>query len=300
MVERLAFTTRRGRMESSKATEEVAGEVSGSIGITKPRLVPVKVLDHTAPPLCGGHQWFIGDLDGLATLTAIVMVGRARQVGHILDGAEEGSVTVLASNKERLKHQLVLQDKADPWHRDGLLFETICWIVARMGAGADETLSDPHRRATQQGADTVKVDFDPVERELINITVFEQKCSDKPREKFRDEILPVFKDWIDGIRDDELMQIAIGLLDRYNLTDAESRRAFGKIAMTRPLKFRAALTVSPEVFPTAECAKVFKDYDQLNLEFIARFGDTFPLADIRRWFADFAIAVWAKIEQFDV
>jgi hypothetical protein len=262
--------------------------------------MPVNVVDHPTDHQCGGHQWFVKDTDKLAMLTAIVMVGRARQVGHILEGAEQGSVTVAAATKARLKRELVLEDGADPWHRDGLLFETICWIVARMGVGVDEIVSDPHRRATQQGADTVKVIFDPILRELISVTVYEQKCSDKPREKFRDEVLPAFKNWIAGMRDDELMQVAIGLLDKYNLTDLESQRAYGRIAMVRPLTFRAALTVSPENFPAAECAKVFKDYDGLGIGFVARFGDTFPLANIRHWFADFAKAVWDKIEQLDV
>jgi hypothetical protein len=154
-----------------------------------PRSMLVSVVDHPADPQCGGHQWFVEDTDGLATLTAIVMVGRARQVGRILDGSERGPVMVSAATKARLKRELVLEDGADPWHRDGLLFETICWIIARMGVSADEILSDPHRRATQQGADTVKVIFDPVLLELISVTVYEQKCSDKPREKFRDAIL---------------------------------------------------------------------------------------------------------------
>lgn len=131
--------------------------------------MPVNVVDHPAEPQCGGHQWFVDDTDALAMLTAIVMVGRARQVGHILDGAEQGTVIVATEIKARLKRELVLEAGVEPWHRDGLLFETICWIVARKGANADETLSDPHRRATQQGADTVKVAFDPHQRELLKI-----------------------------------------------------------------------------------------------------------------------------------
>jgi hypothetical protein len=228
------------------------------------------------------------------------MLGRARQVGRILDGAEQGPVTVLQVTKARLRRELILDPGADPWHRDGLLFETICWIVARMQARPDEILSDPHRRATQQGADTVKVRFDPDRRELIGVTVYEQKCSDAPRDKFRDEVLPAFKNWLAGFRDDELMQIAIGLLDRHHLTDEESQRAYGRLMMERPLAFRAALTVSPENFPAAECVRVFRDYDSLGVELQARFGDTFPLADIRGWFAAFAAAVWAKLEQIDV
>jgi hypothetical protein len=261
--------------------------------------MPISTVDHQVEGLCGGEQWFVDDLDGLASLVAIVMVGRAHLVAGILAGAEAGPVPTSAALRLRLKD--ALSPAKDPWHRDGLLFETICWLVARKGAAGNEVISDPHRRATNQGADSVKVVFDEAARELQKVTVYEQKCTDNPRTKFRDEVLPAFKDWITGTRDDELLQIAIGLLARFNLTEAESNRAYGRIALApRPVAFRAALTVSPEAFPQAECKKVFKDYDDLAVEFEARFGDTFPLKDMRGWFNDFAALVWTKIEAFDV
>ncbi|MDQ0346753.1 hypothetical protein [Ancylobacter vacuolatus] len=259
----------------------------------------ISTVDHGVDDLCGGEQWFVDDLDGLAKLVAIVMVGRAQLVTGILAGAEIGPVPTSAALKVRLNKALF--PEKDPWHRDGLLFETICWLVARKGAAANEVVSDPHRRATNQGADSVKVIFDETARELRKVTVYEQKCTDDPRTKFRDEVLPAFSDWITGTRDDELLQIAIGLLARFNLTEAESNRAYGRIALApRPIAFRAALTVSPEAFPQNECKKVFKDYDDLAVDLEARFGDTFPLKDMRGWFKDFAALVWAKIEAFDV
>jgi len=263
--------------------------------------MPISTVDHEVAELCGGEQWQVDDLDGLAALVAIVMVGRAQQVAAILAGAETGVVVASAALKARLKAALILDPGKDTWHRDGLLFETICWIVARTGAAQDEVLSDPHRRATNQGADSVKVVFDAAARELEKVTVYEQKCTDNPRAKFRDEVLPAFSDWITGMRDDELLQIAIGLLARFNLTDAENNRAYARLALApRPIAFRAALTVSPGVFPEAESKKLFKGYDDLAVAFGARFGDTFPLEDTRGWFEAFANAVWVKIEAFDV
>jgi len=58
--------------------------------------------------------------------------------------------------------------------------------------------------------------------------------------------------------------------------------------------------VSPATFPQRECKKVFKGYDGLAVALDARFGDTFPLDDMRAWFEEFAAAVWAKIEAFNV
>lgn len=261
----------------------------------------INAIDQTVEELCGGSQWIVDDIQKLSTLTAIAMIGRARQAGNILDGSEQGSVTASAALKARLKRVLILEEGKDPWHRDGLLFETICWLIARTGVSSSEIISDPHRRATQQGADTVKVVFDPERRELLHITVYEQKCSDSPRAKFRDEVIPAFEDWITGSRDDELLQIAVGLLDRYALTDEESKQAYVRIALApRPLAFRAALTVSPGALSIVERKKLFKGYDKLAVAAQARFGDTFPLADIRDWFNTFAAMVWTEIEQFDV
>jgi len=262
--------------------------------------MPLNVIDHPAAPRCGGHQWFVKDLEALARLTALVMVGRARQVGDIINGAELGPIVASEALKARLRRDLVLDARADAWHRDGLLFETICWIVARMRAGPAEVLSDPHRRATQQGADAVKVAFDSVQRTLVDVTIYEQKCSDNARSKFRDEVLPAFKDWIAGVRDDELTQVAIGLLDRFGLTDVESRRAIGRIVLERPLAFRAAMTVSPQNYSAVECVRLFDGYETLGLAMASRSGDTFPLENIRGWFAMFGAMVWANIERFDV
>ncbi len=263
--------------------------------------MPISTVDHGVAELCGGEQWQVDDLDGLAGLVAIVMVGRAQQVAAILSGAETGPIVASAALKARLRAALILDPGKDTWHRDGLLFETICWIVARGSAAQNEVLSDPHRRATNQGADSVKVVFNDAARELEKVTVYEQKCTDNPRAKFRDEVLPAFSDWVTGTRDDELLQIAIGLLARFNLTDAENNRAYARLALApRPIAFRAALTVSPGVFPEAESKKLFKGYDDLAVALEARFGDTFPLEDMREWFEAFANAVWVKIEAFDV
>jgi hypothetical protein len=264
-------------------------------------LIPISTTQLFVKDLCGGEQWHVDDLDALAGLVAVVMIGRAKLVAGILAGAEIDPIVTRATLKARHKSTLLLEEGQDTWHRDGLLFETICWIIAARGSAPNEVLSDPHRRATNQGADSVKVVFDPGARELEKVTVYEQKCSDKPRDKFRDEVLPAFSDWITGTRDDELLQIAIGLLARFNLTDAEHNRAYARLALApRPIAFRVALTVSPATFPQGKYKKVFKGYDHLAVAQDARFGDTFPLDDMRAWFEAFAVTVWAKIEAFDV
>jgi hypothetical protein len=169
-----------------------------------------------------------------------------------------------------------------------------------MSAGHDDVVSDPHLSSTQQGADTIRVRFDPGTRTLTLATICEQKCTTNARTHFRDSVIPAFKDWIVGKRDNQLVQIAIGLLSAFNLTDDERTAVFDRLVQERPLAFRAALTVTPSPFATEQCVAVFKDYQGLTPAIDNRNGDTFPLVDIRQWFNEFSQLVWEKIEAQDV
>ena len=46
-------------------------------------------------------------------------------------------------------------------------------------------------------------------------------------------MLPAFSDWITGALDDDLLQVAIGLLARFGLTDAENDLVFARLALRR-------------------------------------------------------------------
>ena len=261
---------------------------------------PITITDLPAAPQCAGKQWFVADFGGLAHLVALVLMGRAYQAARILEGAQRDTVILSAALKTRVRLDLFPPAEVDHWHRDGLLFEIICWLVARMDASPDEVISDPHLKATQQGADMIKVEFNGTARSLIRTTIYEYKCTDRARRLFKREILPAFAEYASGIRDDQLTQTTIGLLLRFGLTDQEHVQVYDRLVTERPLAFRAALTVTPGVFGSPKCVKLFKDYDSIPSDPQHRFGDTFPLNDIRGWFDSLALAIWHQIETQDV
>jgi hypothetical protein len=224
------------------------------------------------------------------------MLGRAQQAANILQGAQPIAPMAHPVLKARLKRELVLLAGVDPWHRDGLLFESICWLIAGMQAGPDEVISDPHRKATQQGADTIKVAFDVGTRELRAATVYEYKCTNKARRKFKQEVLPAFSAYLSGARDDQLSQTTLALLSKYGLSEAEQIKVYEKLILDRPLKFQAALTVNPIAFPQQKSKKLFKDFDSLKVPSTSRVGDTFPVPDVRTWYDTFAADVWTWID----
>jgi hypothetical protein len=262
--------------------------------------MPVTVTDFPANPECGGTQWSVADQDMLAHLTALVLVGRARQAARVLQGAQPGTAIAGQQLKDRLRTKLLVGGDQAIWHRDGLLFEIMAWLVAEMTAQANEAVSEPHLSSTQQGLDTIKIQFDPVAREIVRAVIYEQKCTDNARQLFLAKVLPEFKKWLSGARDNELLQIAIALLQRFNLTDEERQKAYDRLAQDRPLVFQASLTVTPAPFGNAECVELFTGYATLTPDIADRLGDTLPLRAIRPWFEAFAQKVWAVIEAVNV
>lgn len=256
----------------------------------------ITIVELPAPPQCEGAQWFVGDRAQLVMLTGMIMLGRAEHASRIISGAQGVAPVVAAALKQRLRRDLIIPANADPWHRDGLLFESICWLAAKIDAGPNDVISDPHRKATQQGADGVKVQFDPVERQLSSTTIYEYKCTDKARRKFKREVLPAFTEYLSGVRDDQLSQITIALLARFELTDEEQARAYERLVLDRPMAFEAALTVVPGQFPAENCVRLFKSFDTLKIALDKRRGVTFPVPQIRPWFDGFANEVWDWID----
>jgi hypothetical protein len=262
--------------------------------------MPLTISTFPADPECGGTQWVVANADQLATLVGTVLIGRARHAAHVLDGVQHNPTSTSAAQKEGLRVQLHPLTDGARWQRDGLLFEIICWICAKKTAAPGELISDPHLSSTQQGVDTLYVRFDPAARTISLATICEQKCTTNARTEFRTKVIPAFKEWISGKRDNQLTSISIGLLSVHNLTDAEQTAIFDKLVQSRPLAFRAALTVTPALFEKERCVAVFKDYKDLTPAIDNRLGDTFPLADVRQWFQEFSDLVWQKIEAEDV
>lgn len=262
--------------------------------------MPLSIVEFPAGPECAGKQWSVLDEDQLATLAATVLIGRAQHAERILRGAQRHAVLLPDALKTQLRLQLHSAAGAATWHRDGLLFEIIAWIVAHLTATTNEVISTPHLKSTQQGLDTIKIGFDPVMRTLTKAVVHEQKCTEHARDEFRDKVLPAFHDWKSGKRDNQLVEVATSLLERFGLTDDEHVRAYDRLVQERPLAFQAALTVTPSPYDTARCLALFAGFTAITPDVQDRLGDTFPMADIRGWFAAFAQKVWEKIEATNV
>lgn len=253
-------------------------------------------------PQCFGSIWWVQNVDALADVCAEVLIGRALHAAMILDGAHPAGTPPIITARLKEKLRTELHPESDPkiWHRDGLLFEIISWIAARITATENEAISDPHLKATTQGTDCLKVTVDPVGRVLTRATVYEYKCTTNWRQLFAGDVLRAFQEYVSGERDNQLAQAAISLLTELGFTPAERGAAYDILVRSRPLAFQASLTVAPQNFTAEQRLALFSGYDALAADVTVRGGNTMPLDNVRGWFAGFSAMVWARIEGFDV
>lgn len=81
----------------------------------------------SALPQCEGEQWVVDRPDELAHLVALILVGQDFHAALILEGTQLGAPKITANLKAALEKDLHPTTNTGIEHRDGLLFEIICW-----------------------------------------------------------------------------------------------------------------------------------------------------------------------------
>ena len=254
---------------------------------------------------CVGDRWTVGDSELLAKLIAIIAMGQAKHAARIITEFLPAEPLLKSDAlREDAKQRLTvtgntpMKRKARRWHRDGLVFEAISWIAARQSATASVLMKDPHMSATTQGLDGLMIELDEQGKTVVRATILEDKCSNSPRQKFRDEVLPTFLKYHAGKRATELVAAASSLLDGKIASESVTESA-ARVMDLECRAYRAGLTIAAEHDSDAGREALFKGYD--DLERIAReqrIGATFlPPDELRSWFEDVADRAIALIDE---
>lgn len=254
---------------------------------------------------CVGDRWTIRNEDQLAKLVAVIAMGQALHATKIIRELQPAApaithTTLLDAAKRQVQVSGQTKDQQDAarWRRDGFLFEAISWIAARQSAGPRTYLRDPHLKSTTQGIDGLMVELDPEQPEVLRATIFEDKCSDDPRRRFREEVLPAFKEHHRNARAPELVSTAALLIERSGLNETAAVEAAARVLDLERRRYRASFAVSSEHDSNDGRASLFKNYADLSgLKADQRIAATFVTgANIRDWFKEFAKAVIAELE----
>lgn len=244
-----------------------------------------------------GYDWSIEDKEELARLIAKVALGQARHVSLILKGGgfeELGAPKDAASAAVSL---LTVRDGADPWHRDGWMFQVISWIAATLAAD-QAIIFPPHMIRAHKGFDGLQVDIDPKSGEVSSVVIFEDKATKNPRKVIRDEVWAELKKLDAGDRENVLVASVDTLLATRPELDPDT--AVRNVIWKKARAFRVSVTISDSHNSEKGRKALFKGYDEIVPGKVARRrAETLYLTDLRIWLntlADMAIAEVDAIE----
>ena len=254
-----------------------------------------------------GLNWEVADFQELAKIVAVIAVGQVVHAARILDQLEKNTPAIsIPQLNEAACEQLTIksglnpeQEKAARAHRDGFLFECISWIATRQGANDRIFQKDPHISATSQGLDGLVVELEPMKAQIKTVTICEDKCTDYPRNKFRDEVMPTFMEHHGNqVRGRELLATAVDIIKSKFSNGTEALIAAQRVMELGRRRYRAALTVDATIDTPEKRAKLFKNYNGLaGIEQSQRIGATLVMSgDLRTWFQQLADAVIAAIK----
>ena len=150
------------------------------------------------------------------------------------------------------------------WQRDGFIFEAISWIAARQAHGVLALLKDPHVSATSQGLDGLMIELADNKSKVIMTTVFEDKCTDSPRETFRKKVIPAFLERHRNNRSAELVATASTLLRTAGIDEAAAAQLAAAVMDRDQRRYRAAFALTKDHDSQADRQKLFKGYNALD------------------------------------
>jgi hypothetical protein len=257
---------------------------------------------------CIGDRWEVQNSDQLAKLIAIIAMGQASHAAKIIREFKQAAPVIphedlvrAAKQELRVRGGTEEQRKSSRWHRDGFIFEVISWIAARQDTGPHTYLKAPHIKATTQGIDGLMIELDPKQKGITRATIFEDKCSENPRKKFRDEIMPAFQDHHKNNRAPELVDTAAALIEKSGLDESAAVKAAATVLDINYRRYRAALTVTSKNDSEDRRKALFKGYDKLaKIKASQRLGATFVVDNqLRDWFEALASRAIAFLDTFE-
>lgn len=256
---------------------------------------------------CTGDRWSAQNEALLARLIAIIAMGQAAHAIYIL---KELLPATPAFNNDDLRREAsvrltVQEDGTKPRtgyprvQRDGFIFEAISWIAARQAHGPLVLLKDPHVSATSQGLDGLMIELADDKLKVIMTTIFEDKCSDNPRDTFRDKVIPSLLDRHQNKRSAELVATASVLLRMAGIDEAAAARLSAAVMDRNQRRYRAAFALTKKYDSREERAKLFKGYDALDgISKGQRVGASLIVSGkLREWFDALALQAITYLDE---
>ena len=242
----------------------------------------------SAKQSCEGHLWEIIDENQLAIYVAEILVAHHEHVLEIIGGSSISASSAKESVVNSVLNQILPTPKNDTqrYHRDGLLFQHIAWIAAATVREEGDLFSVPHTKPAQKGQDMLIVHTNESAKEVAAVTICEDKATEHPRSKIKQEVFPEISNYERGFRDAELESETLTILERHK-NKVEARELVDAIFWQSLRRYRINVTSSCPQPVTVK--KLFKDYENVAKgDIVRRKGGVFDIDSVRNWFDCFS------------
>ncbi|PQQ25701.1 hypothetical protein [Photorhabdus hindustanensis] len=219
----------------------------------------------------------------------------AENVVRKLTAPRAEDVELLQSGTEAQKEAARKRINTSIIHRDGLLFQHISWIAARLEL-PNGYMTSPHVRQADKGFDGFIIELDESVREIKRIVLCEDKASKSPRNLITSSVWPEIGTIRSGDRDDEILADLVTLLRSVPSIDAEE--AVDEIFWEGAREFRVAVATGEDQRRTGSFLHIITGFKAVaGGELEARMAGVLAFEDVRTGLDLLAGEVAAKVEE---
>ena len=260
--------------------------------------MPVVLTPFTHGTLCQGCAWTISNVPQLALHVAQVALGQSRHVAKILAGVNLAPPPTSESMRVAAIKLLTVPAGADPWHRDGWIFQTISWLAAHR-ANPSAIIRAPHMILAHKGFDGLQLEIDTSSGGVTAAVIFEDKATDNPRSTIRDKVWPDFKLLEAGERENVLSADVSTILT--TRPDIDADKAIENIIWKQIRRYRVSITVGAVHASAVGRQQLFRGFDEVaGGDVQRRRGEILHVDQLRPWMSSLATAAISSLNNIVV
>ncbi|CAN7626814.1 MAG: hypothetical protein ACT6RN_26250 [Agrobacterium sp.] len=204
-----------------------------------------------------------------------------------IDLAQTGSGLEKEAAKKRIETSII--------HRDGLLFQHISWVVARI-AIPNGYMTSPHVRQADKGFDGFIIELDEAKGEIKRILLCEDKASITPRKLISSSVWPEIKAIRRGDRDDEILADLVTLLK--SVPDIDAEAAVDEVFWEEVREYRVAVATGENRRKAGSFLHIVAGFEvAAGGSLKTRTAGVLPFQDVRKGLALLAEEVAAKVKE---
>lgn len=219
----------------------------------------------------------------------------AENVVRKLTAPHAEDVELLRSGSDAEKDGARKRIRTSIIHRDGLLFQHISWVAARL-ALPNGYMTSPHVRQADKGFDGFIIELDGSGGTIKRIVLCEDKASKSPRNLIYSSVWPEIGTILCGDRDDEILAELVTLLKGVSGIDAEA--AVDDMFWEGAREFRVSVATGEDQRKAGDFLHLIAGFEAVaGGELKSRTAGVLPFEDLRKGLALLAGEVAAKVKE---